>query len=115
MGLPWTELSADQQDMITAHAVAFSGQMQDPDAIVLDPDMLRGITAQVALSEGQQSPPIFTLINDKLLEAMPTAQRHEFTGAGHVPHMTHPDAYVELIARSARSSVRESFREGSRE
>jgi pimeloyl-ACP methyl ester carboxylesterase len=100
VGLPWSELSADQQDMIAAHAAAFGGQMQDPDAIVLDPDRLRSITAEVVLSEGEQSPPFFTLINAKLLEAMPTAQRHELAGAGHVPQMTHPDAYVELISRS---------------
>lgn len=100
VGLSWSELSAHQQDMITSHAVAFGGQMRDPDAILLDPDVLRGITVPVVLSEGEQSPPFFTLINDKLLEAMPTALRHEIAGAGHVPQMTHPDAYVELIRRS---------------
>jgi pimeloyl-ACP methyl ester carboxylesterase len=100
VGLPWSDLSPDQQSMITAHAVAFDGQMRDPDAIVLDPHLLHGITAKVVLSEGELSPPFFALINDKLLEAMPTAHRHEFAGAGHVPQMTHPDAYVELIRRS---------------
>jgi len=100
VGLPWSELSDDQQCMITAHAVAFGGQMRDPDAIALDPNVLRGITAEVVLSEGAQSPPFFALINDKLLEAMPAAQRHEFAGAGHVPQMTHPDAYVEHIRKS---------------
>jgi pimeloyl-ACP methyl ester carboxylesterase len=100
VGLPWSELSDDQHDMITAHAVAFAGQMRDPDAIVLEPHLLHGMTAQVVLSEGAESPPFFALINDKLIEAMPGAQRHEFAGAGHVPHMTHPDAYVELIRQS---------------
>jgi pimeloyl-ACP methyl ester carboxylesterase len=101
VGLPWSDLSADQQHMITAHAVAFGGQMQDPDAIVLDPKILRRITAPVLLSEGEQSPPFFTLINDGLLRAIPTAERYGFVGGGHVPHMTHPDAYIELLRRVA--------------
>ncbi len=100
VGLPWSELSADQQNMITAHAVAFAGQMRDPDAIALDPNMLRGITAPVVLSEGELSPRFFTLINDKLVASIHTAQRHQFAGAGHVPQMTHPNAYVELIRQS---------------
>ena len=105
--LPWNALSSDQHDMITAHAVAFGGQLRDPDAIVLDPDMLRKITAPIVLSKGEHSPPFFTLINDELLAAMPTGRLHELAGAGHVPHTTHPDAYVELIVRSVRSSKRD--------
>jgi pimeloyl-ACP methyl ester carboxylesterase len=101
VGLPWSDLSADQQRMITAHAVAFGGQMQDPDAIGLDPTMLRRITAPVVLSEGEQSPPFFTLINNQLLGAIPTAEHHGFVDSGHVPHMTHPDAYIELLCSFA--------------
>jgi pimeloyl-ACP methyl ester carboxylesterase len=30
----------------------------------------------------------------KLAAALPAARVHTFAGAGHIPHSTHPDAYV---------------------
>ena len=31
-------------------------------------------------------------------DAIPSVSRHTFTGAGHVPHMTHPDDYIKHVS-----------------
>ena len=108
MGLPWAELPADEQDMIAAHAVAFGGQMRDPDAIVLDPEAMRSVTCPTLLSEGGQSPRPLLLAVDELAKVMPTAQRHVIDETGHIPHMTHPDAYVDMILGAEREFFPES-------
>jgi pimeloyl-ACP methyl ester carboxylesterase len=94
---PWSDLSPAQQGQIASHARAFLGQLRDPDAIVLDPDAMRGVTAPVLLSEGDQSPPFAILVVEELATVLPNSKRHVFSNAGHVPHMTHPDEYVDLI------------------
>ena len=35
---------------------------------------------------------------------MPSARRYTIADAGHVPHMTHPDAYVEMVVQFIGSS-----------
>jgi pimeloyl-ACP methyl ester carboxylesterase len=35
----------------------------------------------------------------KLSDALPNVEIVTFPGAGHIPHVTHPDAYVEAIVR----------------
>lgn len=49
------------------------------------------------ISRGDQSPPFFGTIVDQIGEALPRARRHTFDGAGHVPHLTHPDDFVSVV------------------
>ena len=58
---------------------------------------MRGVNAPVLLSEGDQSPPFASLIVDELAQVLPNSTRYSFPKAGHVPHMTHPDEYVDMI------------------
>jgi pimeloyl-ACP methyl ester carboxylesterase len=97
VGEPWASLPIAMQDMIAAHAVAFGGQMQDPDAIALDPEAMRSVTCPTLLSEGGQSPRPLILAVDELAKVLPAAQRRVIAESGHIPHVTHPDAYVDTI------------------
>lgn len=102
--LPWASHSEATQDLIAAHAVAFLGQLQDPDAVALDPDALRSVSAPVLLSQGATSHPINSRIVEQLAGVLPNARRVTLPDAGHVPHMTHPDAYAEMVAEFVRST-----------
>jgi acetoacetate decarboxylase len=65
---------------------------------------IEGIGRPVLLTLGDQSPPIFAPVVRKLAEALPRAKVHTFAGAGHIPHVTHPDAYVEAIGSFVRKN-----------
>jgi pimeloyl-ACP methyl ester carboxylesterase len=104
VGLPWTDLARDEQDLIASHASAFAGQLRDPDAVALDPNALTGLRTPVLLSQGETSPPFATLIVDELAALMPGATRVVVPDAGHVPQMTHPDAYVDMVTQFLATS-----------
>jgi pimeloyl-ACP methyl ester carboxylesterase len=48
-----------------------------------------------------QSPTFFAVILEKLAAALPHARHHVYRGAGHVPHLTHPDEFVQVVTRLA--------------
>ena len=63
----------------------------------IDTGSLAGFKKPALLSAGSQSPVFFPLVIEKLMTALPNAKRITIEGAGHVPHMSHPDKYVELV------------------
>lgn len=104
VGVPWVDLSPATQELIERHAVAFLGQLQDPDAVALDAGALRTVSAPVLLSQGKTSHPFAGLIVEELARVIPNAHRVALEDAGHVPQMTHPDAYVDMVNDFVRSS-----------
>ena len=50
------------------------------------------------MTRGDQSPPFFYAILDKIAAAVPDVQEYAFQGAGHVPHVTHPDDFVRVVS-----------------
>lgn len=46
---------------------------------------------------GDRSPPTFAPVVAQLALALPGAEVFTFPGAGHVPHVTPPGAYIEAI------------------
>ena len=93
----WAELPAEVQDAFTEHGPTFLGQLHDPDNLRVDFTGLPGIATPVLLTQGDSSPPMFAPIMELLAELMPCAERRRFVDAGHVPHMTHPAAYVAVV------------------
>lgn len=58
---------------------------------------LAELSAPVLATVGDQSPSWFALALDKLLAAMPHAERLTIREAGHLPHVTHPRTYADAI------------------
>jgi len=58
----------------------------------------RGFGRPSLVSIGDQSQPMFPAIAERVAAALPSASRHTFVGAGHVPHATHPDAFVACVS-----------------
>lgn len=99
----WSQLPEDDRETWLRHAPAFLGQLRDPDAVTLEVHGLRPIARSVLLSGGSESPPFYAFLLDALAAQLPGIHRHCFVGAGHLPHRTHPDRYVEALAGFLRS------------
>jgi pimeloyl-ACP methyl ester carboxylesterase len=78
--------------------------MQDPQSLQIDLTTLSGFKKPALLSSGSASPPFFPLVIDKLMTAMPHAKRVTIEGAGHVPHMSHPEQYIEVVCNFLKRS-----------
>jgi pimeloyl-ACP methyl ester carboxylesterase len=85
------------------NAPTFLDEAQDPKWADLDVSALSRFSSPALLTEGDQSPPWFPKIMSKLAGAIDGAERLTFSGAGHVPHQTHPDEYVRAVVEFSQA------------
>ncbi|MFE2854812.1 alpha/beta fold hydrolase [Streptomyces lavendulae] len=93
----WDALPQRVRDTLVANAPTFLDEQSDPGWARIDLDGLGGYTGPVLLTKGTRSPRWFAAITDVLAEALPRAETHTFEGAGHMPHVSHPQAYAERL------------------
>ncbi len=99
----WGQLPEPVRQTFVRNAPTFLDELRDPECLGLDLDALATCPESVLLTHGDQSPPMFAPILDRIAQELPHAQRHVYAGAGHLPHATHPGAFVEVIlARALR-------------
>src|SRR6266849_6687464 len=92
----WDKLPPEMQQTFVFNAPTWMDEMNEPEHVMsVDLDRLAAFNHPVFITKGDQSPPFFAVILDKISRALPQAQHHTFHGAGHVPHLTHPDEYVK--------------------
>ena len=91
----WEQLPEAFRQTAIGNAPTFLDEANDPDALQFDLAWLRDFHKPVVLSIGERSPSNYAPVLDKLAEAIPQAERLTFAKAGHLPHVTHPAAYVE--------------------
>jgi pimeloyl-ACP methyl ester carboxylesterase len=91
----WARLPAELQQTFIENAPTFLDEARDPEQLDFDLEWIRGFRRPALLTRGDQSPPTFAPVVAKLAEALPRVEVLTFAGAGHIPHATHPDAYVE--------------------
>lgn len=101
----WDQLPGPVQQTFKVNAPTFLNEAADEGSPLIDLDALGLYPGPVLLTEGDQSPPFFAAVLNKLQGTLKKAQRATFEGAGHVPHMTHPDAYVEKVTAFIKSSA----------
>ena len=65
--------------------------------MVVDLVRLAAFSHPLLITRGDQSPPFFYAILDKIAAAVPHVQQYTFSGAGHVPHLTHADEYIRIV------------------
>jgi len=87
------------------NAPTFLDEVRDPELLILSSEPPSRFSGPVLLSQGSQSPPFFSQVLDRVHAAMPTATRHTFAGAGHIPHITHPQDYVAKITKFIDSAA----------
>lgn len=93
----WGQLPAQIQETWILNAPTFLDEENDPDNGRVDVRSLERFSGPVLLTLGDQSPPMFEPIVRILAAAHPRAEVLTFPGAGHVPHVTHPNEFAEAI------------------
>jgi pimeloyl-ACP methyl ester carboxylesterase len=93
----WEKLPPEMRQTFVFNAPTWVDEMNEQGAFVLDLGRLAAFDRPALISRGDQSPPFFGTILDKIGEALPHARRHTFNGAGHAPHLTHPDDFVRIL------------------
>lgn len=97
----WEMMPPEAQEGMIRGARGFAREMTDEhygDAA------LEGIDCPVLLTEGNASPAWFAPIMEGARAAMPDAASLTIVGSGHIPHITHPGEYVEILTRFAKSA-----------
>jgi pimeloyl-ACP methyl ester carboxylesterase len=93
----WENLPHQLQQTFIFNAPTWLDEMQDDESLRIDLIKLKNFTQPVFLSQGEASPPFFPIVINKIEGSLPHAQRKTFSGAGHVPHMSHPEEYVKAL------------------
>ena len=100
----WDQLPPDLQQSFITNAPTFLDEAHDPEQLAFDLAWIRGFHRPSLLTKGDQSPPTFAPVIEKVADVLPNASVVTFPGAGHIPHITHPDAYVEAIMAFMRKN-----------
>jgi len=93
----WADISAQVRQTVLFNAPTFLDEMRDPQALSIDLARLRNFPHPVLLTRGEQSPPFFSPVIEKLANALPRAERKVFSGASHEPEQTHPQLYTATL------------------
>lgn len=93
----WAQVPREAQQTLIENAPTFLDEASDPEQFGFDLEWIRGFSKPALLTLGDESPPPFAPVVAKLAEALPRVEVVTLPGAGHIPHATHPDAYVEAI------------------
>jgi pimeloyl-ACP methyl ester carboxylesterase len=99
------ELPAETQAVFVRNAPTYLDELQDPNALSVDPDALARLEIPVRLTEGSESPPLFPRVIDRLAKLIPHVSRETIDGAGHVPQLSTPERFVEVTTRALHASV----------
>lgn len=96
------QLSPQVKEMFVRNAPTYLDELCDPHQLTIDPDALQALKMPVRLTQGSESPPVFSRVIDRLESLIPHVTRETIQGAGHVPQSTTPHAYVEAMKRAVR-------------
>ena len=94
----WEMMSPEERAAMVGLADTFAAEQRDPAWADIDLDSLSGIRFAVLLTQGAESPPFFSKIIARLSEVIQGVEVSTLSGAGHVPHMTHPAEYVAALS-----------------
>lgn len=106
----WAQLPEQLRATMVGNAPTFLDEALAPDSQAVDEAALARYTGPVMVTSGDQSPPMFQPVAQHLTRLLPQAHRVEYAGAGHVPHVTHPEAFGnEVRAFTTRVNRRTSL------
>jgi pimeloyl-ACP methyl ester carboxylesterase len=79
------------------NAPTFLDEARDPEQFLFEVERLQNIAQPTLLTLGDQSPSQFRPVIERLSGVMTSASVLRIPEAGHVPHVTHPDAYAGAV------------------
>jgi pimeloyl-ACP methyl ester carboxylesterase len=98
----WAQVPPELRQTFIENAPTFLDEARDPEQLAFDLGWIREFSKPALITRGDQSPPAFAPVVARLAKALPRVEVLTFPGAGHIPHATHPDAYVEAIIAFTR-------------
>lgn len=93
----WAGLPEPMRQTMIHNAPTYLDELNDPEWQTIDEAGLARYDGPALLTSGDQSPPWFWPILDRLAGLLPRAKRHVYEGAGHIPYATHPEDYVAAV------------------
>ncbi|WP_415953448.1 alpha/beta fold hydrolase [Streptomyces sp. KLOTTS4A1] len=103
----WAAMPEALRQTLVTNAPTYLDELRSPDAWTIDESALARYDGPVLITSGDRSPALYTPVLKRLAELLPQAEKAVFHGAGHIPHVTHPEAYVkELLAFTGRHDTR---------
>ena len=100
----WDEqLTPQMRDVFIANAPTWLDEVRDPDALQMDLGALAKFDRRALLTSGTESAPFFAPVVDMVAEPLPRATRISLEGADHVPHVSVPERFVELVTTFAQA------------
>jgi len=99
----WAQLPPQLRQTFIENAPTFLDEFNDPERNEFDLDELKEFSQPALLTLGDQSPPFYAPIVARFGKVLSRAKLFTFSGAGHVPYNTHPEAYIEVVAAFIRT------------
>jgi pimeloyl-ACP methyl ester carboxylesterase len=93
----WDQLPQATRDTFVFNAPTWLDELQEPESLDMELHLLAGFSAPALLTLGAASAPFFPLVVKRVAAAVPYAAQYVFPDAGHVPHLTHPDEWVQVV------------------
>lgn len=100
----WARLPEAMRAMMTDNAPTYLDELHDRQWKTLDETLLARYGGPALLTSGGQSPTIFRPIEERVARLLPQSRRTTYAGAGHIPHVTHPEEYVAEVVGFIESS-----------
>ena len=97
------QLTSEMRDVFITNAPTWLDEVHDPDALQMDLEALGGFDGPALLTSGTESAPFFAPVVDMVAERLPRSERVTIEGADHVPHISVPERYVELVRTFAQA------------
>ena len=101
----WDErLSPEGRAMLVANAPTWLDEVRDPEAFALPLERIREPDRPVLITVGEESSPSLARAAERLVAGVRGAEGRVLAGAGHVPHLSHPEGYARMVSRFAVSA-----------
>lgn len=93
----WARLPDPFRAILETNAPTFLDEVRDPTSGSIDAAALAETTVPLLLTSGSESPSFFAAVIDELRPLVPAARIEAIAGAGHIPHVSHPDLWVTTL------------------
>ena len=93
----WERLPEPTRQTWVANTATFLSDSRDPSGYTVELGALASFPHPLLLTRGDQSMRVFGPTVDALVAELPGAETWTYTGAGHVPQVTHPAEYVATL------------------
>lgn len=98
-------LTPEMHEVFITNAPTFLDECRDPDSLQMDLDALASFDKPALLTSRGEDAPFFGRVVEIVASRIPAADRITIEGTDHVPHISMPERYVELVTTFATTEL----------